>query len=405
MEEYKYLDITGLSYYNSKIKEWTQSKIDTVESTLTDQISEVNTKATAALTCWNNFLTGLQIEEGHPVPTLKDISDFMNENNGAFTEASFSNSNTGTQYISASSSTQNNGKKLVLTINDSTLSNTIDAIKNYTVNGKKINTNPILTGADISMSTSDEATINSVITTNKNDISNIKSWKINGTSITSNTVLGGTNLRWDGTGSASGQETIKDKFDEITSNISELTVNNKKFIDYNNEIVLNATDIKMGGSSSGSNSSVYDVIESIKNSVAGGVHFIGVKDSLPSEGVLNGDVVIVGNKEFIWNDSQETSVTPNYKWVELGDTTVESERITALENTVIKNINITGTSNNGLIDLSCSVSNNTATINVDTSNLDAKISNIEGNIENLQGSSHTHTSITNAEIDNLFGAN
>lgn len=77
-------------------------------------------------------------------------------------------------------------------------------------------------------------------------------------------------------------------------------------------------------------------IANIKNSIAGGTHFIGISTTAITNGgtekptinkvqlttVNNGDIVIYGNKEFIWNGTA---------WAELGDTTAESNRITALE--------------------------------------------------------------------------
>lgn len=54
----------------------------------------------------------------------------------------------------------------------------------------------------------------------------------------------------------------------------------------------------------------------------GTTHFIGVKDALP-ETAKEGDVCIVGSKEHIYTAEG---------WVELGDTSAELERITALEN-------------------------------------------------------------------------
>lgn len=53
----------------------------------------------------------------------------------------------------------------------------------------------------------------------------------------------------------------------------------------------------------------------------GTTHFIGVKDALPDSANV-GDVCIVGNKEHIFTEDG---------WVELGDTSAELERITALE--------------------------------------------------------------------------
>ena len=89
-------------------------------------------------------------------------------------------------------------------------------------------------------------------------------------------------------------------------------------------------------------------IANIKNAIAGGTHFIGVKTALPSS-AANGDICIVGNKEYIWDDSKTTSTSPNYKWVELGDTNPEQQRLTALETwkgtatTQIANVSTTAT--------------------------------------------------------------
>ena len=77
-------------------------------------------------------------------------------------------------------------------------------------------------------------------------------------------------------------------------------------------------------------------IANIKNSIAGGTHFIGISttaitdkgtekptiNKVQLKTVNNGDIVIYGNKEFIWNGSA---------WAELGDTTAESKRISDLE--------------------------------------------------------------------------
>ena len=69
------------------------------------------------------------------------------------------------------------------------------------------------------------------------------------------------------------------------------------------------------------------VLEGKVDALSSATHFIGVKNELPASGV-DGDIVIVGNKEYIYDSSQET------KWIELGDTTAESGRISALEGLV-----------------------------------------------------------------------
>ena len=89
---------------------------------------------------------------------------------------------------------------------------------------------------------------------------------------------------------------------------------------------------------------VNETISGINASIAGGVHFIGVVTELPETpftGYTNGDIVIVENKEYILNKPTDNSG----EWIELGDTTQESQRITALEghvNTLMGNDTVEG---------------------------------------------------------------
>ena len=69
------------------------------------------------------------------------------------------------------------------------------------------------------------------------------------------------------------------------------------------------------------------VLEGKVDALSSATHFVGVKDELPASGV-DGDIVIVGNKEYIYDSTQDP------KWIELGDTTAESGRISALEGLV-----------------------------------------------------------------------
>lgn len=131
-------------------------------------------------------------------------------------------------------------------------------------------------------------------------------------------------------------------------------------------------------------SNVYTEVESIKNSIKGGTHYIGVstteiKDkgsqtptiSGWNETLKSGDIVIYNNKEFIWNGSQ---------WAELGDTTAELTQLTALDtrvttieddDTIVKEV-IAGNSDN--VTIEASISNNKLTINVQDS-INTKLSN------------------------------
>ena len=71
-------------------------------------------------------------------------------------------------------------------------------------------------------------------------------------------------------------------------------------------------------------------ITNIQSLIAGGVHFKGVVSSLPASpftGYVNGDIIILGNKEYILNKPTSGAAS----WVELGDTTAESNRIADIE--------------------------------------------------------------------------
>lgn len=59
---------------------------------------------------------------------------------------------------------------------------------------------------------------------------------------------------------------------------------------------------------------VNDQISDVKDSLSGAMHFVGKKDSIPAStsGYNAGDVIIVGNKEYVCDAT-------NAKWVELGD--------------------------------------------------------------------------------------
>lgn len=73
------------------------------------------------------------------------------------------------------------------------------------------------------------------------------------------------------------------------------------------------------------------VLESKVAALASATHFLGVKAELPAS-ANNGDIVIVGNKEYVWDDNVDgTNVLGKAGWVELGDVNDEVSRISALE--------------------------------------------------------------------------
>lgn len=71
-------------------------------------------------------------------------------------------------------------------------------------------------------------------------------------------------------------------------------------------------------------------LESQITGLTGAMHFKGVKDAIPTEvegNYANGDVIVVGEKEYVFNDGS---------FVEFGDVSAEGERIGALETVVGK---------------------------------------------------------------------
>lgn len=81
-------------------------------------------------------------------------------------------------------------------------------------------------------------------------------------------------------------------------------------------------------------------LETTIQALEGTTHFIGVKDALPAS-ANNGDVCIVGDKEYIYSDG----------WVELGDTTAEANRLTEVEADIVeikRDYALTSTVNTGL---------------------------------------------------------
>lgn len=83
-------------------------------------------------------------------------------------------------------------------------------------------------------------------------------------------------------------------------------------------------------------SEVDNIIVNIQQLIAGGVHFKGKVDSLPVSpftGYVNGDIVILGDKEYILYKPEGQTA----EWIELGDTKPESQRLSNIESAYIQN--------------------------------------------------------------------
>lgn len=122
-----------------------------------------------------------------------------------------------------------------------------------------------------------------------------------------------------------------------------------------------------------------DDIDALQNAITaleGTTHFIGVKEELPTTAKA-GDVCIVGNKEYIYDTTK--------KWIELGDTSAEVERISALEGVV-------GDAKSGLV---ADVAAHTSAI----ATLEGKVTDIEKDLGDIaEGAVAAHIADTDMHI-------
>lgn len=323
MATYNFLDFKGLQTYNEKIKSFIATSISTAITKNNTDINEKLTHGESAYQAWTKFLSGTDLS--NPTPTLNSISTSLTNlsNNKAdksntytksevYTQAetnaeiakvkvSVKNETTGTK-VKLNQSVDSTGRIITLAINEDGL-NTALSGKVDKEDGKQLMTaaesaklKDIEAGAQVNV-------IESITVTGGDDnisasISN-KAATIDLSSFATNTEL----------------NTAK-------STIDAYTVNGKKI---NTNPVLTATDIKNGDATvSKEISDIKTSISNINSAIAGGTHFIGVvTDKLPDT-ANNGDIVIFGNKEYIYN-KPEGSTAGN--WVELGDTTAELKAI------------------------------------------------------------------------------
>ena len=120
------------------------------------------------------------------------------------------------------------------------------------------------------------------------------------------------------------------------------------------------------------------VLEKQVAALASATHFIGVKTALPAT-AANGDICIVGNKEYI-RDETTSNVNGKAGWVELGDVTDVSERITEIEKSYVSSfggakgaITIDDAATAvGAVDFAISDNKLTGTVNVGTTSFGGK---------------------------------
>lgn len=334
----KYLDLNGLSYYDSKLKTWvgtqltgyyTKTEADAKFVTIAnfgthvEAFENYKTSNDAAVKyskdLWTAFLAGYDGTTGTAAPTLQEIKTFIGST--AATKTDLNNAISGLADVYLTQSNFNTAKDEI-TNSISTVDGKVDDV------------------AD--------------------DLAGYKT-----------------------TNDAAVKKVADDLAGYITSNDAALAVIDGK-------AVKNAQDI-----------------ETLRNSLSGAVHFIGVFDKLEDvTGQTNGDIVIVGDKEYVYVDVE--GKTPN--WAELGDTTSEQGQITELTNSlnnyktennakvaaVEKKIDDYVTSNNGVVEgISGRVTTN-----------EGAISTLQTNVEALQNAQDNYVKaadfISMSEIDALF---
>lgn len=116
-----------------------------------------------------------------------------------------------------------------------------------------------------------------------------------------------------------------------------------------------------------------EALEGTITGLSGAMHFKGVETALPEDvsGYANGDVIIVGEKEYVFN---------NGAFVEFGDVSAEGDRIGALETTV-------GDETSGLVK---GVADNKAAIEAEVERAGDAEAALSGRLDALEAIDHDH---------------
>lgn len=321
MATYNFLDFKGLQTYNDKIKDFIATSINQAINNNNTNINDKLTHGESAYQAWVKFLSGTDLS--NPTPTLNSISTSLNDlsNNKAdksnvYTKSevytktetdnaidgvkvSVKNETTGDK-VKLTQSVDTTGRVITLDINESGLTTALAG---------KVDKN----GTDRLM-TADEGTKLGGIEAGA-QVNKIETITVTGGDANISATISNKAATIDLSSFATNTE-LNTAVSNTKSTIDAYTVNGKAI---NTSPTLTAADIMNG------DVTVSKEISDIKTYIAGGTHFIGVETTLP-ETANNGDIVIVGNKEYIW-DGEKTASPTTYKWVELGDTTAELQAI------------------------------------------------------------------------------
>ena len=235
---------------------------------------------------------------------------------------------------------------------DATHTNAISEIKDYTVNTKKISTNPVLTGDDINLGSELDATdypatqsITDSIDKLREGISEINAYKVNDKLVSSSPTLTGNDIDL---GTALHSDYPADQ--SITESINKLR-----------QAITGAT-------------------------IGGGMQLIGPPmTTLPgtTDGYSDGNVIIVGTKEYLCY---------NGGWIELGDVDAVSQSVSEILASYVKSIKGEG---NGVTVTPTESTNGDVTIVVDASNISNSVQEIKSSyVKDITTTDGTYVKLT-----------
>ena len=312
----KYLDSDGLSIVIDKFKDYISDKIAELYG------DDIKLRADEK-----------QLDGSVKVyPTITDSIDNINETLGTTTDnieqileayvKTISEGDQSNQYVSIE--LDKNSGEITISIDESALSDTINAINEYEINGQKISSNPDLTGEDIKVTTDkNSVTIKDTIDALNDEIETINEYTINDKNISDSPVLTGVDIK---VTTDKNSVTIKDTIDALNDEIetiNEYTINDKNISD---SPVLTGADIKV--TTDKNSVTIENAIGTLNDKIEdlnGVVRFQGILDpgqKIEDQKGMPGDIWIVDTKEYICieNIKGENDVVIS-KWELLGDVT------------------------------------------------------------------------------------
>lgn len=364
-QTFKYLDLTGLTKYDELIKNYISTEITTKDTamggrvkTLEDWKDLVNPKIEASEAAWTAFLTGLSSQT--PAPTLAQINTAITTTlPNAIAKAQTDAVSAAKTYTDTKETAITNAYKAADTALHNTITGEIATAKSGAEKTAKDYTDEKATAITTAYEAAD-ATLKSDLEKYADQAEADAKTYADGLNTAMDTrvdaledyktTLQGTTIPGLNTAISNAEKAAKDHADTEIGK-------------------LNATTLKMSGEANAA--TIASEIADLKGSISGGTFFKGVKESLPSNGddYKNGDIIIVGDLEYIWDDAQN-------KWIELGDSSANAQAITNL-GTRISNITITGDEDNTYVDVKATKSGDNWTLTVDESELSAKITALE----------------------------